>query len=71
MTHHTEAVVADKSKSFTYTGNPGYLFPGIGVLSPGDVVKLTDDQVVAVGDEFQPVKGTTAASAADTEGAKP
>lgn len=66
-----EAVVADKSTQHTYTGNPGYEFPGLGVLSTGDVVKLTAAQASEFGDEFQPVKGSNAAPAADTEGDTP
>ena len=62
-----EALVA-QSKSYTYTGNPGYQFPGIGVLETGAVVKLTDAQAASLGDEFQPTK-TTAADAADPKDA--
>lgn len=59
-----EARVA--AKSYTYTGNPGYQFPGLGELSPGAVVKLSDADAAALGGEFQPTK-TTAADAAPTD----
>lgn len=56
-----------KPKTYTYQGNPGYAYDlasGVAVLNPGDVVELTDDEVVALGDDFAP---TTAAKAADTD----
>lgn len=58
------------AKSFTYQGNPGYVFPGINdgnPLNPGDKVSLSDEQAASVGDEFKPAKGATEAPASDPE----
>ena len=67
-----EAPVPKKSTAkFTYTGNPGYRFrltAGDCELFPGDVVELTADEASVLGDEFTK---TTAAPAADPEGATP
>lgn len=43
----------------TYTGNPGYVYPGINddqPLRPGDAVELSAEQAATVGDDFKPTK---------------
>ena len=58
----------------TYVGNPGYvhnLASGVVTLNPGDRVELTDDEAEQYGDTFTKTKKSTAAPAADPEGATP
>jgi len=61
--------------TFTYVGNPGYvhsLASGVVTLNPGDRVELTDDEAAEYGDTFtKTTKKSTAAPAADPEGATP
>ena len=55
--------MADKTATYTYTGNPGYSFAFAANLQPGDVVQLTADQAAQAGDDFALVNDNPAPAA--------
>ncbi len=55
--------MADKTATYTYTGNPGYSFAFAANLQPGDTVKLTAEQAAQAGEDFALVNDKPAPAA--------